>query len=336
MKLYFDDDGFDGQLQRSVGKCDAGMANVGECLYIASRITAGDCDSWYAQWSTFADGLVAQAAAADQGGHAMSAASLRLLTHFFSASTIECNNLKAAYAGMWTEETDNAWEIALPDTVLGTCPAATEPVYRLWNARADSNHRYTTSLRTRSAMIARGLGSGRIRRIGDRDVRGRAIAGCFRDLTWKAATTDGRFEDGRSRRPPAMSTILTIVTTDGSGAGRNRFAKRSVTALARILLDNATGRAACHGLAVRGLARRRKQGHESTKGNGMAVKVQISVTVDALPLLRAYYDLSIRDRSRFLRAMRQLAADRRRQGDGDEYAKFIALVHLAPPETLPR
>jgi hypothetical protein len=31
-----------------------------------------------------------------------------------------------------------------------------------------------------------------------------------------------------------------------------------------------------------------------------------------------------------------LAADRRRQGDGDEYAKFIALVHLAPPETLPR
>ncbi len=68
----------------------------------------------------------------------------------------------------------------------------------------------------------------------------------------------------------------------------------------------------------------------------MAVKVQISVTVDALPLLRAYYDLSIRDRSRFLRAMRQLAADRRRQGDGDEYAKFIALVHLAPPETLPR
>jgi len=36
MKLYFDDDGFDGQLQRTVGKCDAGMANVGECLYIAA------------------------------------------------------------------------------------------------------------------------------------------------------------------------------------------------------------------------------------------------------------------------------------------------------------
>ena len=69
MKLYFDDEGFDGQLQRTVGKCDAGMANVGECLYIASRITAGDRDSWYTEWSAFADGLVAQADAAQQSGH---------------------------------------------------------------------------------------------------------------------------------------------------------------------------------------------------------------------------------------------------------------------------
>jgi hypothetical protein len=73
MKLYFDDEGFDGQLQRTVGKCDAGMANVGECLYIASRIAPGDRDSWYAAWSTFADGLVAQATTAEQAGHATSA-----------------------------------------------------------------------------------------------------------------------------------------------------------------------------------------------------------------------------------------------------------------------
>ena len=58
MKLYFDDEGFDGQLQRSVGKCDSGMANVGECLYIASQITPGDRDSWYQQWSAFAGKLV--------------------------------------------------------------------------------------------------------------------------------------------------------------------------------------------------------------------------------------------------------------------------------------
>ena len=73
MKLFFDDVGFDGQLQRTVGKCDSGMANVGECLYIASLIAEGDRDSWYAAWSGFADGLVQQADAALENGHPVSA-----------------------------------------------------------------------------------------------------------------------------------------------------------------------------------------------------------------------------------------------------------------------
>jgi hypothetical protein len=78
MKLFFDEEGFDGQLQRSVGKCDSGMANVGECLYIASQITPGDRDTWYAAWSTFADGLVQQAGQALAAGHSVSAGSLYL------------------------------------------------------------------------------------------------------------------------------------------------------------------------------------------------------------------------------------------------------------------
>jgi hypothetical protein len=78
MKPYFDDEGSDGQLQRAIGKCDAGMGNVGECLCIASQIAPGDRDSWCAAWSTFADGLVAQAVVAEQASHSTSAASLRL------------------------------------------------------------------------------------------------------------------------------------------------------------------------------------------------------------------------------------------------------------------
>ncbi len=117
MKLYFDDEGFDGQLQRTVGKCDAGMANVGECLYIASRITAGDRDSWYAAWSTFADGLVAQAAAAEQGGHAASAASLRLRAaeyyrqaFFWHRDDLDGKELTTAYRA-----SVDAFRRALPD-----------------------------------------------------------------------------------------------------------------------------------------------------------------------------------------------------------------------------
>jgi hypothetical protein len=68
VRLFFDDEGFDGQLQRSVGKSDSGMANVGECLYIASLITPGDRDSWYQQWSAFADRLVTQGRSGPWGG----------------------------------------------------------------------------------------------------------------------------------------------------------------------------------------------------------------------------------------------------------------------------
>jgi pimeloyl-ACP methyl ester carboxylesterase len=73
MKLFFDDQDFDGQLQRSIGKADSGMANVGECLYIASTITAGDRNSWYQAWSGFADGLAAQAATELAAGHRITA-----------------------------------------------------------------------------------------------------------------------------------------------------------------------------------------------------------------------------------------------------------------------
>ena len=47
MRLFFEDEGFDGQLRRSVGKADSGMANAGESLTIATQITPGDRDSWY-------------------------------------------------------------------------------------------------------------------------------------------------------------------------------------------------------------------------------------------------------------------------------------------------
>lgn len=39
---------------------------------------------------------------------------------------------------------------------LGTCPPNTIPAYRLWNNRVDSDHRYTTDVATKNAMIASG------------------------------------------------------------------------------------------------------------------------------------------------------------------------------------
>ncbi len=105
MKLYFEDTSFDGQLQRSVGKADSGMANVGECLAIAEQITPGDRESWYAAWSAFAARLVAQADEAAKGGHRVSArgAYLRAAEYFrqaffFHREDLGADKLQTAYA----------------------------------------------------------------------------------------------------------------------------------------------------------------------------------------------------------------------------------------------
>ena len=116
MKLFFDDENFDGQLQRSVGKADAGMANVGECLAIAAQITGGDRDSWYRAWSTFGLRLVEQADAALAAGHRISArgAYLRATEYlrqafFFHREDLDGKEIRLAYAASVT-----AFRNALP------------------------------------------------------------------------------------------------------------------------------------------------------------------------------------------------------------------------------
>ena len=105
MKLYFDDEDFDGQLQRSVGKADSGMANVGECLAIAGQITPGDRDSWYRAWSGFASRLAEQGQTALAAGHRVSARSVLLRAaeyfrqaFFFHRDNLDGAELRTAYA----------------------------------------------------------------------------------------------------------------------------------------------------------------------------------------------------------------------------------------------
>ena len=85
-------------------------------------------------------------------------------SHFLSASPAECATVRDKIAtdpnfSGYVDETPAEFYIALPDTSTGACPTGTMPVYRLWNQRADSNHRYTASAATRDVMIARGYAS---------------------------------------------------------------------------------------------------------------------------------------------------------------------------------
>lgn len=84
-------------------------------------------------------------------------------SHFYSASADECAQVQR-YPG-FVLESDAVFYVALPDLVTGECgvlPGIVDgdfqlrPVYRLWNHRADTNHRFTTSLQVRAEMIGRG------------------------------------------------------------------------------------------------------------------------------------------------------------------------------------
>ena len=76
-------------------------------------------------------------------------------SHFYSASPAECADVRARFPSFVLEAPDVMY-VALPDTATGDCPPGTAKVYRLWNNRADSNHRYTVDAGVKAAMIARG------------------------------------------------------------------------------------------------------------------------------------------------------------------------------------
>jgi hypothetical protein len=77
-------------------------------------------------------------------------------SHFFSASTSECSSIASSYGSVWFKETDDAFDISVPETPSGICPANTVSVFRLWNGRIDSNHRYTTDPVIKRTMVMTG------------------------------------------------------------------------------------------------------------------------------------------------------------------------------------
>jgi hypothetical protein len=76
-------------------------------------------------------------------------------SHFFSASATECAETRAKFPTLVLESSNVMYD-GLPDESTGSCPSGWTPVYRVWNNRADSNHRYTTDHATRDQMVAMG------------------------------------------------------------------------------------------------------------------------------------------------------------------------------------
>ncbi len=77
-------------------------------------------------------------------------------SHFFSAFAEECEEVALKFPS-FVLESKVAFYVILPDRDTGACPVPSRPVYRLWNRRADSGHRYIyDSLPRRIPMLAQG------------------------------------------------------------------------------------------------------------------------------------------------------------------------------------
>jgi DNA-binding beta-propeller fold protein YncE len=76
-------------------------------------------------------------------------------SHFYSASPAECADVRARFPSFVLEAPD-VMHVTLPDLATGACPPGTQSVYRLWNNRVDSNHRYTADVAVKAAMTAKG------------------------------------------------------------------------------------------------------------------------------------------------------------------------------------
>lgn len=76
-------------------------------------------------------------------------------THFYSVGPTECASVVARWPDRWQLESERAFSFQFSYFCDDPDYAREVPVYRLYNARPDPNHRYTTSEATRDAMVAR-------------------------------------------------------------------------------------------------------------------------------------------------------------------------------------
>ncbi len=86
MKIYFDDPGYDGQFLRTLDYGPLG-AQIGEAWAIAADVRAGDAESWYNAWSSYADRLYDLAVTSAAAGNRVSARNgfLRASNYYRSA-----------------------------------------------------------------------------------------------------------------------------------------------------------------------------------------------------------------------------------------------------------
>jgi hypothetical protein len=76
-------------------------------------------------------------------------------THFYTGSVGECASVQQQWPNQWLLESANVFRMFMPDAA-GNCPTGSLPIYRSWNGRTDSNHRFTMDASVHRSMMSRG------------------------------------------------------------------------------------------------------------------------------------------------------------------------------------
>jgi hypothetical protein len=74
-------------------------------------------------------------------------------SHFFGRGATECDATRVAHPDFVLEDPDYL-QLFVPNG--GECPAGTKPLYRVFNNRAATNHRYTSERTVRDEMVGKG------------------------------------------------------------------------------------------------------------------------------------------------------------------------------------
>jgi hypothetical protein len=63
-------------------------------------------------------------------------------SHFYTLAADECSHVIRRFSSSWILESGAFFSAFLPNTSTGECPTGSRPIHRLYNDRADANHRY--------------------------------------------------------------------------------------------------------------------------------------------------------------------------------------------------
>lgn len=106
VRLYFDNEDMDFNLMWVLGQASAGGAELGECMQVASQIRDGDPESWVSEWTKAGQRLKAQAQAAEQAHHQVSASEAYLRAFsYYHISTLAARPQDKRLAENWRRGT---------------------------------------------------------------------------------------------------------------------------------------------------------------------------------------------------------------------------------------